>query len=161
MLQHPSPHLGQDELPVGTGPGTAGQGGGGQHGWQQVQEEQHDRGALCGTEAQGLCLGVLPACQARLPAALPPGQGGIETYLTLTQTSARREYYLRAVKALRRLECEDCKDSVVWGGMVPGQGDVGGAAAGSGCVGLGRPSCGQGAAGKVSLRWWGWWGHPG
>lgn len=74
----------------------------------------------------GLCLGLLPACPARLPAALPPGQGGIETYLTLTQTSARREYYLWAVRELRRLECEDCKDSAVCGGTAPRQGSVGG-----------------------------------
>lgn len=75
-------------------------------------------------QLRGLCHGLLPACPARLPAALPPGQGGIETYLTLTQTSARREYYLWAAKALRRLECKDCKDSVVWGGTAPGQGGV-------------------------------------
>lgn len=67
-------------------------------------------------QLKGLCRGLLLASPARLPAALPLGQGGIETYLTLTQMSARREYYLWAVKALRRLECEDCKDSVVWGG---------------------------------------------
>lgn len=73
-------------------------------------------GRAAGWRLGGLCRGLLPARPARLPVALPPGQGGIETYLTLTQTSARREYYLWAAKALRRLECEDCKDSVVSGG---------------------------------------------
>lgn len=73
-------------------------------------------------QLERLCRGLLLASPACLPTALPLGQGGIETYLTLTQMSARREYYLWAVKALRRLECEDCKDSVVWGGTAPGQG---------------------------------------
>lgn len=90
-----------------------------------------------------LCRRLLPACPARLPAALPPGQGGIETYLTLTQTSARCEYYLWAVRELRRLECEDCKDSAVWGGTVSRQGSVGG-----GCC------WGQGVHGAGETRLW-------